>query len=264
MGINRLTEEGLMDKRLFKVDSGDWLSSDKTGGEGRGSVLFSAPSWKGREDRITIRVVRSGKNMKAVSIKQLGVVINDIPTDILEYSISGGDKQILITTNASSLNALITSDLAVKGYIKAFTTASGLTIDVNDKKLDYGFPGDPGLKDVFQVSLIVSLPNNEDGDEVNENITINGVLIKIHQPGRFVPYIKLDKDFEQVRGDVTLSKLNISSNLDKYNIEIVECDQEEMQDITVNPDLVLLNNNGASKTVNITTVPKGLGWRISE
>lgn len=252
-----------MDKRLFKVDSGDWLSSDKTSGEGRGSVLFSAPSWKGREDRITIRVVRSGKNMKAVSIKQLGVVINDIPTDTLEYPISGGDKQILITTNASSLNALITSDLAVKGYIKAFTTASGLTIDVNDKKLDYGFPGDPGLQDVFQVSIIVSMPENTDGNEVNENITINGVLIKLHQPGKKVPYIKLNKEFEQVEGDETLAQLNISSNIEDYNIEIVECDQEDVQDIEVDKSAVYLGVNGSGDVINITTTPKGLAWRIT-
>lgn len=253
-----------MDKRLFKVDSGDWLSSDKTSGEGRGSVLFSAPSWKGREDRITIRVVRSGKNMKAVSIKQLGVVINDIPTDILEYPISGGDKQILITTNAPSLKALITSDLAVKGYIKAFTTASGLTIDVNDKKLDYGFPGDPGLQDVFQVSIIVSIPENTDGNEVNENITINGVLIKLYQPGEKASFIKLDKEFEQVEGHDTLAQLNISSNIEDYNIEIVECDQEEVQDVGVDKGAVYLGTNGSGEVVNITTTPRGLAWRITE
>lgn len=252
-----------MNKRLFKVDSGDWLSSDKTSGEGRGSVLFSAPSWKGREDRITIRVVRSGKNMKAVSIKQLGVVINDIPTDVLEYPINGGDKQVFITTNASSLKALITSDLAVKGYIKAFTTASGLTIDVNDKRLDYGFPGDPGLQDVFQVSIIVSMPENTDGNEVNENITINGVLIKLHQPGKRVPFIKLDKEFEQVDGNDTLAQLSISSNIDDYDIEIVECEQEDVQDITIDKSTVYLNAGGTAGVINITTTPKGLAWRIT-
>ena len=91
MGINRLTEEGFMDKRLFKVDSGDWLSSDKTSGEGRGSVLFSAPSWKGREDRITIRVVRSGKNMKAVA----GAIAGLSQNEILEFQ-SKGQLEILV------------------------------------------------------------------------------------------------------------------------------------------------------------------------
>lgn len=247
----------------YRLDEGTWLSADKTSGEGRGQVAFTAPSWTGREDRLTVRVVRSGKNMQAVSIRQLGVVINEIPTETLEFPIGGGDKQIMITTNAASLIALITSDLEVKGVIKAFTTASGLNINVNDIRLEYGFPGDPGLESEFQVSLIVSLPDNSEGDEVNEYITINGELIKIHQPGRVVPYIRLDKEFEEVDGSDSSVKLEIESNLDDYVIEIVECTETQANEINIIPEVVDLNSSGTARSVNITTKPNNLSWRIS-
>ena len=131
-----------------------------------------------------------------------------------------------------------------------------------DIKLDYGFPGDPGLESVFQVSLIVSLPSNEGGDEINENITINGKLISITQPGKVVPYIKLDKEFEEISGDDTLSTLKISSNLDKYDIEIIECNEEKTVDIILDKYDVNLSNTGTPQTFNITTKPENLAWRI--
>lgn len=251
-----------MSKKMYKMDSGDWLSSDITEGEGRGVVKFSTKSWTGREDRMTIRVVRSDKKMKAVTIRQLGEPVLEISESRLDFPIGGGDKQIMITTNAASLNALITSDYVVKSVIKAFTTASGLNIQVNDIKLDYGFPGDPGLEGVFQVSLIVSLPSNEGGDEINENITINGKLISITQPGKVIPYIKLDKEFEEISGDDTLSALKISSNLDKYDIEIIECNEEKTVDIILDKYDVNLSNTGTPQTFNITTKPENLAWRI--
>ena len=246
----------------YRLDEGAWLSADKSSGEGRGQVAFTAPAWTGREDRLTVRVVRSGKNMQAVSIRQLGIVINDIPTDVLEFPLRGGDKQIMITTNAASLIALTTSDVAVKGYIKAFTTASGLSINVNDTRLEYGFPGDPGLESEFQVSIIVSLPDNSDGDEVNEYITINGVMIKIHQPGRVVPFLNLDKEFEEVDGTDSTAKLEIDSNLEDYVIEIVECEQSEETDLQVVPDTVDLNGHGDPQQVSINVKPNDMSWRV--
>lgn len=253
-----------MSKKMYKMDSGDWLSSDITEGEGRGVVKFSTKSWTGREDRMTIRVVRSDKKMKAVTIRQLGEPVLEIYESRLDFPIGGGDKQIMITTNAASLNALITSDYAVKSVIKAFTTASGLNIQVNDIRLDYGFPGDPGLEGIFQVSLIVSLPSNEGGDEINENITINGKLISITQPGKVIPYIKLDKEFEEISGDDTLNTLKISSNLDKYDIEIIECNEEKTVDIILDKYNINLSSSGNPQTFNITTKPENLAWRISE
>lgn len=253
-----------MSKKMYKMDSGEWLNSDVTEGEGRGLVKFSTKSWTGREDRMTIRVVRSDKKMKAVTIRQLGEPILEISESRLDFPIGGGDKQIMITTNAASLNALITSDYAVKSNIKAFTTASGLNIQVNDIKLNYGFPGDPGLEGVFQVSLIVSMPNNDGGDEVNENITINGTLIPITQPGKIVPYIKFDKEFEEISGDDTLTTLKISSNLDKYKIEIVECDEEKSIDLTLDKYNINLDKYGSTETFNISTKPNNLPWRIKK
>lgn len=253
-------------ERFYKMDDGSWLSPDKTEGVGRDVMQFTAPAWEGREDRITIRVVHKSdtESMKAITFKQKGVKITNISVDRLDFPIYGGDKQILVTTNAASLNALITSDMPVEGVIKAFTTASGLNIDVNDKRLDYGFPGDPGLEGTFQVSLIVSMPNNEQGDEVNENITINGQLIPIHQPGKVVPYIRLDKEFEQIEGDATTAQLNIQSNLEDYTIEIVECQEEERKDLIIDKEVVNLSSDGGSETINIKTVPDNLGWRIRE
>lgn len=248
------------------MDDGSWLTSDKKEGVGRDKMNFTAPSWKGREDRITIRIVKKAdtESMKAITFKQMGVKVTDISVSRLEFPISGGDKQILVTTNAASLNALITSERNVKSVIKAFTTASGLNIDVNDIRLDYGFPGDPGLEDTFQVSLIVSMPSNEDGDEVNENITINGILIPVHQPEKVVPYIKLDKEFEQVEGDETSTQLSIESNIKDYVIEIVECESVDKEEIYLDKDVVDLDSDGSSEVINVNTTPENLRWRIGE
>lgn len=248
--------------KTYRMDAGEWLSADKVSGEGRGSVTFAAPSWTGREDRLTVRVVRSGKNMQAVSIRQLGVVINEVPTEVLEFPIKGGSKQILVTTNAAALTALITSDMVIKGSISSFTTASGLNITVNDIRLNYGFPGDPGLESEFQVSLIVTLPDNSDGDEVNEYITVNGTMIKIYQPGRVVPYIELDKEFEQLDGNETSTKLEISSNIEGYTIEIVECSEEQKPELNVIPEEITLDADGSAEKINIQTKPSDLGWRF--
>lgn len=248
----------------YKMDPGSWLGADKTKGVGRDTIDFTAPSWNGREDRLTVRIVRKNEtgSMKAVTIRQKGVNITDIPVERIEFPVHGGDKQILITTNAASLNALITSDARVKSFIKAFTTATGLNIDVNDVRLDYGFPGDPGLDGTFQVSLIVSIPDNSGGDEVNENITINGKLISIHQPGRVIPYIKLDKEFEQIEGDVTNTKLSIESNIEDYTIEIIECESEDIKEINLDKQVINLSDNGDAQVLNVSTKPANLGWRI--
>ena len=74
----------------------------------------------------------------------------------------------------------------------------------------------------------------------------------------------MDKEVEQVEGDETLAQLNISSNIEDYNIEIVECDQEDVQDIEVDKSDVYLGANGPGDVINITTTPKGLAWRISK
>lgn len=252
-------------KNIYRMDAGAWITADKSLGEGRSTVNFSAPSWTGREDRLTLRIVRSGKNAKTVTLRQLGVVINDIPTETLEFPIVGGDKQLMITTNAASLDALITSEEAIiKGYIKAFTTASGLSVNVNEKKLNYGFPGDPGLQGAFEVSIIISMPDNSEGNEVNEILTINGQLIRLHQPGKVVPYIRLDKEFDQVAGEATRDQLEIESNLEGYTIEIVECEESAVKELNVDKSVIDLNDKGDAEYLNISTNPKNLDWRISD
>ena len=236
-------------ERIYKMDDGSWLTSDKKEGVGRDKMNFDAPSWKGREDRITIRIVKKSdtESMKAITFKQKGIKITEVSVSRLEFPISGGDKHS-----------------GIKGVIKAFTTASGLNIDVNDIRLDYGFPGDPGLEDAFQVSMIVSMPGNEDGNEVNENITINGVLIPIYQPGKVVPYIKLDKEFEQIEGDETSTQLSIESNIKDYVIEIVECESVDKEEIHLDKDVVDLDSDGSPEVINVSTNPENLRWRISE
>lgn len=251
-----------MDK-FNNIDSLEWLSSDKEEGTGRGSVVFSAPSWTGREDRLAIRVVRSGKSMKAVSIKQLGVKINEVSEARLEFPLEGGDKQVMLRTNASSIDALITSEVNVKGRIKAFITANGLSITVNDVKLGYGFPGDPGLNSEFEVSLIVSMGDNTQGYEKNETLTVNGKTISLYQPGKIEHYIALDKDFVEAENQDSLVSVNIESNLDEYDIEIVECDSGEGGSyIHIDKPVLDFGQNGGTDVFNVETNPKDLSWNI--
>lgn len=252
-----------MNKAIFNVDSGDWLSIDKLNGTGRGETNFSVPAWNGREDRFTIRVIYKEKSMKPISVRQRGSKINELSVDQVAFPIEGGDVQILLKTNASSINALVTSDDDIKSKIKSFTTASGLNIDVNDKKLNYGFPGDPGLKDKFDVSLILSMPDNKEGKEVKENISINGILIPISQPGKIIPYISFERDFDEASGLDTKYNIVISSNIDEYDIEIIECEQTPIVDkITLSKSVVNIKNDGSPETVEVKTAPKNLKWRI--
>ena len=114
-------------ERIYKMDDGSWLTSDKKEGVGRDKMNFDAPSWKGREDRITIRIVKKSdtESMKAITFKQKGIKITEVSVSRLEFPISGVDKQILITTNAASINALITGDetstqLSIESNIKDY------------------------------------------------------------------------------------------------------------------------------------------------
>ena len=36
-------------EKIYKMDDGSWLTSDKKEGVGRDKMNFDAPSWKGRE-----------------------------------------------------------------------------------------------------------------------------------------------------------------------------------------------------------------------
>ena len=64
-------------EKIYKMDDGSWLTSDKKEGVGRDKMNFDAPSWKGREDRITIRIVKKSdtESMKAITFKQKGIKI---------------------------------------------------------------------------------------------------------------------------------------------------------------------------------------------
>lgn len=257
----------MAEKSIYKTDNSPWLVPDKESGTGRDNIQFVAPSWEGREDRIGIRIVRKKdtESMRALTFKQKGIKITNVSVNRIDFPIGGGDKQILVVTNAAALNALITSENRIKSNIKTFTTASGLNINVNDIRVDYGFPGDPGLEGTFQISLVVSMPDNTNGDEVNENITVNGVLIPIYQPGKVVPFIKLDKEFEQIEYDQTNVKLAISSNLDNYTIEIEDCSNVEPDpniQIGIDKGVINLDNEGTTQTFNVYTKPEDLGWEI--
>lgn len=251
-------------------DSGEWLSSDKTEGVGQSNVLFTAPAWEGREDRITFRVVRSGRYLKGVTLRQLGVLINEAEPEKLYFPREGGDLQVMLVTNAAQVEAAITSEEKdVYGKIKVFTTASGIQMTVNQKELEYGFPGDPGLEGKFEVSVIISMPDNTYGFERFENLTINGILIPIYQEGAVKPYIELDKDFDEIQPTDTTNQLQISSNLNNYRIEIVECDNgidepEEEASLDVSTKEIDLNPSGDAKLLGINVYPEQTQWHITD
>ena len=69
------------------MDDGSWLTSDKKEGVGRDKMNFDAPSWKGREDRITIRIVKKSdtESMKAITFKQKGIKITEVSVSRLEF-----------------------------------------------------------------------------------------------------------------------------------------------------------------------------------
>lgn len=259
----------------------DWLTSDKESGLGRGTIDFEAPSWSGRETRYAIRVVqKENGNKKAISFKQLGVAITTVSPERIDFPTSGGDRQIMVTTNAASLIATITTDSTPNSSIKAFTTASGLTITVNDISVSYGFPGDPGKEGTFEVSLIVSMPENTTTDERLEYITINGVLIPLYQPAGEqsdtetepepeTPYLAFDHDFDMIEGDVNRVVVDINSNIDWYTIEIIDCEESEDEgddeevSLVVSPSEVTLSSSGQARQLNIAVTPETTGWNIS-
>ena len=74
-------------ERIYKMDDGSWLTSDKKEGVGRDKMNFDAPSWKGREDRITIRIVKKSdtESMKAITFKQKGIKITEVSVSRLEF-----------------------------------------------------------------------------------------------------------------------------------------------------------------------------------
>lgn len=253
-----------MSNKLFRMDSGSWLTSDITDGVGRGEVNFSVDPWRGREDRVTLRVVRSGRNMKASTFRQLGTKINEVSVERVHFPSNGGDIQILLTTNAPSLNAKLSSSNNVFTKIKAFTTASGLDINVNSTSLNYAFPGDPGLKDVFQVSIILSAPDNIDGNFIEEFITINEILIPITVDGIKKDYARFETEFAQVGYNDFSYSVNIDSNISKYIIEISECVCENESNIILDNSVINLNSNGDYQYLNVKTEPENLAWRITE
>lgn len=260
---------------VINYDTGEWLSADKSEGTGRDEITYSAPSWQGRESRKTFRIVRSGRYFKAVTFEQLGVVVNEATPEKLVFPAEGGDIQVMLTTNASSLVAALTSDEStVYSYIKFFTTAAGTEMTVNQQSLEYGFPGDPGLEGPFQVSVVISMPASDDGYEKFENLTINGILIPIYQEGEERPYINVDKEFEEVDATDTSTTIEISSNLDNYTIEIIECNNQmcdecddegtEGTSLTLSPETVDLDVEGSAKELAVVVEPKTLSWEIQD
>lgn len=249
------------------MDSGEWLSADKTEGVGQDHVVFTAPAWEGREDRLTFRVVRSGRYLKGVTLRQLGTVINEAQPDKLFFPVEGGDIQVMLTTNAAAIEARTTSEEeTVYSYIKAFVTASGLQMTVNQNKLNYGFPGDPGLQGKFEVSVIISMPKNGDGYEKFENLTLNGILIPIYQEGEPRPYIELDKEFDEIEPTETSNQLHITSNIG-YNIEIIECDNgigdpSTEESLELSAGVVEIPSSGESRFLGIDVDPEKTSWRI--
>ena len=253
-----------MSGNFFNNNSGDWLSIDKNKGVGRSIVSFHAEPWEGREDRIAVRVINTNFHKKVSSFRQLGRKIDEVSSNVIEFPREGGDIQVVLRTNAFSLKAEISGENDTVSMIKSFTTVSGLDLNVNDTRVDYAFPGDPGLNEAFNIYLIISMPYNTDGYEREEFLSINGNLIKILQKGEKRYYIDVDKDFIEVSADRQSESINISSNLEGYIIEIVECSESDTTSIHVDKDIINLDVNGSEEIINIKTNPSNLSWRIVE
>lgn len=253
-----------MSGNFFNNNSGDWLSIDKNKGVGRSIVSFQAEPWEGREDRIAVRVINTNFHKKVSSFRQLGRKIDEVSLNTIEFPREGGDVQVSLRTNAFSLKAEISGEYGVKSKIKIFTTVSGLELNVNDTKVDYAFPGDPGLSGVFDIHLIISIPDNTDGYEREEFLSVNGNLVRIYQSGEKRYFVNTDRDFIEVSSEAQSAKINILSNLEDYLIEIIECSGVEDAVIEVDKDIVNLDVNGSEEIINIKTKPSSLDWRIVE
>lgn len=249
---------------FFNNNPGDWLSIDKNKGVGRSIVFFQAEPWEGREDRIAVRMINTNFHRKVSSFRQLGKKVDEVSSNVIKFPKEGGDIQVALRTNAFSLKAEIIGDDDVVSRIESFTTVSGLNLNVNDTRVNYAFPGDPGLNGVFNIYLIISMPDNTGGYEREEFLSVNGNLIKISQKGEKRYYIDVDKDFIEVSADRQSASINISSNLEDYIIEIIECGESDITSIDVDKDIINLDVNGSEEIINIKTNPSNLSWRIVE
>lgn len=244
----------------------EWLQLSTYSGVGPQALDARAPSWKGRQERETlVPFVKTGSEKTIVvrAVQEGKSILNVIPSSVV-FPPEGGERTITVSTNAESLNVVLSSATQTfpKGEILTMKIMDTV-IDVNGTGLNYGVPGDPGADGLYQVVFTIKMPTNESRESVVEKFVINTETINITQPATNVPYIDVDKELVKVpNGDYT-TEVNIQSNT-KYTIRVRDCKNGGIvNEIKVNPSVVELNSDGDKEYFNIETSRQDMSWIIT-
>lgn len=244
----------------------DWVKLNAYSGVGPAVIDVRTPSWKGRQERESlIPVVKAGTDRTyIVSVIQKGVSLLSVVPNAVTFPPEGGERTITISTNAETLNAVLSSvgEQFPRSEISTMKIMDTV-IDVNGTGLNYGVPGDPGADGLYQVVFTIVMPVNEDREPVREKFVINTETININQPATNIPYVDVDRELVVVGPNSGSESIKVDSNV-KYTIRIKECQGSIVTPIlTVTPSSVLLEPEGGEEYINIDVSRPDMAWNIN-
>lgn len=243
----------------------DWVSLNVTSGIGPAVIDVRVPSWKGRQQReAMIPVVKAGTEKTLVStVYQKGIDIISVIPNSVKFPPEGGERKITLSTNADTINAVISSvEEQIPRSEIVDMTIMDTKIDVNGTGLNYGVPGDPGADGLFTVVFTLKMPENKDREIVREKIVINSEQINITQEASNLPYIILDKDNVDVGSDSGSAEFNIESNV-KYTIRVKECSDPQEPFINIDEDSFVVDGESGIIKFNVDS-NVGYSIRVKE
>lgn len=243
----------------------DWVQLNAYSGVGPTTIEVRMPSWKGRQERESmIPFVKAGTDRTIiVNVVQKGVSILGVVPNAVTFPPEGGSRTITVSTNAESINVVLSS--VSEQFPKAEISTMKImdtVIDVNGTGLDYGVPGDPGADGLYQVVFTLVMPENQGREPIREKFVINNETVNISQPATNVPYLDVDRELVLVGPESSSELINIDSNV-KYKIRVKECQGSSMQNsITVTPVQVVLEKEGDPQHLSIQTSKPDMDWEI--